>query len=170
MRQQPPIRGRGSKSNRAATPKLTARAAAPPPPTAAAARRRAVATAAAGAAAAALGLFLLGSPETAAQAVDVGDVGGRRGAAETGGTGAGLRERGGGSPEAFDTVLMVDAGSSGSRLNVYRLDREVREPRRGGGWVCLYPRRGGCVVVDASRFLLLWFLSKRKSCGQRNLS
>lgn len=89
----------------------------------------------AGAATAALGLFLLASPETAVvAAADVGAVGGRRGA-ESGGAAAagGAREGGrGGDAAAFDTVLMVDAGSSGSRLNVYRLDREVRGVGVGG--------------------------------------
>ena len=85
-----------------------------------------------GAAAAAIGLFFLVSPETAAEAIESGAVGGRPGA-RTGGTAAGgVRGRGVGAPaEAFDTVLVVDAGSSGSRLNVYRLDREVSGPRRG---------------------------------------
>lgn len=90
----------------------------------------------AGAAAAAIGLFFLASPETAAEAIGPGAVGGRPGA-EAGGTAAGgVREGGvGEAAEAFDTVLMVDAGSSGSRLNVYRLDREVRGPRRRAvGW------------------------------------
>lgn len=58
-------------------------------------------------------------------AIDAGGVGGWRGA-ETEAAAAAGAGGAGGAAEAFDTVLMVDAGSSGSRLNVYRLDREVR--------------------------------------------
>lgn len=66
-------------------------------------------------AAAAIVLFFLASLEMAAQAIESGAA-----------TGDARVEGGRAAAKVFDTVLMVDAGSSGSRLNVYRLEREVR--------------------------------------------
>eukprot|EP00903_Cladosiphon_okamuranus_P009015 g8623.t1 len=107
---QLPARGRDSKSNRP-TPVQ-------PPPMkttrqAAGAAQQAVMAVIGATTAAAIVLVFLLSPETVAQTIDSGAA-----------AGCARVEGGGAVAEAFDTVLMVDAGSSGSRLNVYRLDRE----------------------------------------------